>query len=79
MFSGGFLEGQTRDINDGFPSDAIPHTEYDDCLSDSDLEDEGEEEAQDESKPRRVGSVKTGKVAIIRDAAAVTCANPATD
>ena len=39
MFSDGFLEGQTRDINVEFPSDSHPYTEYYDYLSDSDLED----------------------------------------
>ena len=49
MFSDGFLEGQTKDINEGFPSDSFPYTDHYDYLSDSDLEDEfscfeGEEE-----------------------------------
>ena len=39
MFSDGFSEGQTRDINEEFPSDSHPYTEYYDYLSDSDLED----------------------------------------
>ena len=39
MFSDGFLEGQTRDINEEFPFDSHPYTEYYDYLSDSDLED----------------------------------------
>ena len=29
-----------QDINDGFPSDSLPHTESYDYLSDSDLEDD---------------------------------------
>ena len=39
MFSDGFPEGQTRDINGEFPSDSHPYTEDYDYLSDSDLED----------------------------------------
>jgi len=39
VFSDGFSEGQTRDINEEFPSDSHPYTEYYDYLSDSDLED----------------------------------------
>ena len=38
------------DINGGFPSDASPHTEYYDYLSDSDLEDE-DYCSEDEEKP----------------------------
>ena len=51
MFSDGFSEGQTRDINEGFPSDSDPYTEHYDYLSDSDLEDEyscSEEEGEGE-------------------------------
>ena len=40
MFSDSFSEGQTRDINEGFPLDFSPYTEHYDYLSDSDLEDE---------------------------------------
>ena len=40
MFSDGFSEGQTRDIDGEFPSDSHPYTEHYDYLSDSDLEDE---------------------------------------
>ena len=40
MFSDDFSEGQTRDINEGFPSDSDPYAEHYDYLSDSDLEDE---------------------------------------
>jgi len=40
VFSDGFSEGQTRDIDEEFPSDSHPYTEYYDYLSDSDLEDE---------------------------------------
>ena len=40
MFSDSFLEGQIRDINDGFPPDSHPYAEHYDYLSDSDLEDE---------------------------------------
>ena len=39
MFSDTFSEGQTRDINEGFPPDSHPCTEEYDYLSDSDLED----------------------------------------
>ena len=51
MFSDGFLEGQTRDINEGFPSDSDPYAEHYEYLSDSDLEDEkscSEEEGEGE-------------------------------
>ena len=51
MFSDGFSEGQTRDINEGFPSDSDPYAEHYDYLSDSDLEDEkscSEEEGEGE-------------------------------
>ena len=44
MFSDGFSEGQLRDINEEFPSDSNPYTEYYDYLSDSDLEDGSSEE-----------------------------------
>lgn len=49
MFSDGFLEGQTRNIDEEFPSDSFPYTDFYDYLSDSDLEDEeeGEEPAED--------------------------------
>ena len=40
MFSDGFSEGQIRDINDGFPTGALPYTDSYDNLSDSDLEEE---------------------------------------
>ena len=40
MFSDGFSEGQTRDINEGFPSESNPYADQYDYLSDSDLEDE---------------------------------------
>jgi len=40
VLSGGFSEGQTRDITGGFPSDSHPYTDDYDYLSDSDLEDE---------------------------------------
>ena len=49
MFSDAFSEGQSRDINEGFPTDSTT-TEVYDYLSDSDLEDEcscsGEEDAE---------------------------------
>ncbi|KAF9650014.1 hypothetical protein BDM02DRAFT_1689797 [Thelephora ganbajun] len=115
LFSDAFSEGQTRDIDGGFPSDSHPYTEYYDYLSDSDLEDdpscfeeEEEESAGDDSPgllhgphdsdsqvPPTVtsehlphpspdvgevqnhdepanGLARIGKVAIIRDMAAVT-------
>ena len=40
MFSNEFLEGQIRDINEGFPPDSLPYAESYDYLSDSDLEDD---------------------------------------
>ena len=40
MFSDGFLEGQTKSINDGFPSKSFPYTDHYGYLSDSNLEDE---------------------------------------
>ena len=49
MFSDGFSEGQTRDINEGFPSDTHPYTESYDYLSDSDLEDDESEEPYDDN------------------------------
>ena len=50
------MEGQMRDINEGFPSDAVPHTEDYDYLSDSDLGDEpscyeDEEPLEDDGTP----------------------------
>jgi len=44
VFSDGFSEGQTRDINGGFPADSHPYTDDYDYLSDSDLEDEEPQE-----------------------------------
>ncbi|KAF9650002.1 hypothetical protein BDM02DRAFT_3112802 [Thelephora ganbajun] len=108
LFSDASSEGQTRDIDGGFPSDSHPYTEYYDYLSDSDLEEEKEESAEDDSPesphgphdsdsqvpptvtsehlphpPPDVGEVQNhdepvnglarmGKVAVIRDMAAVT-------
>jgi len=48
VFSDGFSEGQTRDINGEFPSDSHPYTEDYDYLSDSDLED-GSSYSEEES------------------------------
>ena len=45
------------DINEGFPSDAVPRTEYYDYLSDSDLEDE-DYCSEDEERPHEDGSTK---------------------
>ena len=45
-----------RDINEGFPSDSIPHTEYYDYQSDSDLEDELSEEG--EGKARGIDHIR---------------------
>ena len=58
MFSDGFLEGQTRDINEGFPPDSIPHTEYYDYLSDSDLEDESSYSEEGEERPCEDGDTE---------------------
>ena len=57
VFSDGFSEGQVTDINEGFPSDAVPRTEYCDYLSDSDLEDE-DSYSEDEEKPHEGGDTK---------------------
>ena len=73
MFSDGFSEGQTRNINEGFPSDTHPYTESYDYLSDSDLEDDESEEPFDDndsdskdpaeaSKNLQPGRQDTGKV-----------------
>ena len=50
MFSEGFAEGRTRDINEGFPPDSHPYTYHYEYLSDSDLEDgtSGSEEEDEE-------------------------------
>ncbi|KAF9779860.1 hypothetical protein BJ322DRAFT_1086930 [Thelephora terrestris] len=58
LFSDRFSEGQARDINEGFPSDAVPHTEYYDYSSDSDLEDDLSC-SEDEEKPREDGATKS--------------------
>lgn len=58
VFSDGFSEGQVTDINEGFPSDAVPRTEYYDYLSDSDLEDE-DYCSEDERKPHGGDSTKS--------------------
>ena len=52
VFSDGFSEGQARNINEGFPSDSLPHTEDHDYLSDSDLEDESSCSGGDEEEPQ---------------------------
>ena len=52
MFSDGFSEGQTRDINEGFPSDSFLYTDHFDYLSDSDLEDEDPAEYGEQESPR---------------------------
>ncbi|KAF9649997.1 hypothetical protein BDM02DRAFT_3268320 [Thelephora ganbajun] len=58
LFSDASSEGQTRDIDGGFPSDSQPYTEYYDYLSDSDLEDdpscfeEEEEESSEDGSPK---------------------------
>ena len=51
VFSDAFSEGQTRDINEGFPSDSHLYTEDYDYLSDSDLEDESSHSEGDEEPP----------------------------
>ena len=56
MFSDGFSEGQTRDIDGGFPSDSYPYTDDYDYLSDSDLEDVPSfSEEEDEEPPKDDG------------------------
>ena len=40
VFSDGFSEGRTRNIDEGFPSNSDPYADDYDYLSDSDLEDE---------------------------------------
>jgi hypothetical protein len=52
VFSDAFSEGQTRDINLGFPSDSHPYTEYYDYLSDSDLEDGSSCSDEEDEEPR---------------------------
>ena len=44
VLSEGFLEAQTTDIDEGFPSDTLDYTDDYDYFSDSDLEDEVEED-----------------------------------
>ena len=55
VFSGGFSEGQTRDINGGFPSDSHPYTEDYDYPSDSDLEDESFYSGEEDEEPPKAG------------------------
>jgi len=50
VLSDKYSEGQTKDISEGFPSDADPHTDYYGYLSDSDLEVESSC-SEDEEKP----------------------------
>lgn len=52
MLSDGFSEGQTRDINEGFPSDSFLYTDHFDYLSDSDLEDEDLPEDSEQELPQ---------------------------
>ena len=54
MFSEGFSEGQTKDIDGKFPPDAHPYTEDYDYMSDSDLEDSIS--GEDEGDPHECGS-----------------------
>jgi len=57
VFSDGFSEGQTKDINGGFPSDSHPYTDDYDYLSDSDLEDGHScSEEEEEGLPEDDGS-----------------------
>ena len=51
MFSDTFSEGQTRDINGGFPPDSHPYTEEYDYLSDSDLEDRSSWSDEEDEEP----------------------------
>ena len=55
MFSEGFSEGQTKDINDGFPLDSQSYTEDYDYESDSDLEDSFS--GEDEGEPYEDGNI----------------------
>jgi len=56
VFSDGFSEGQTRDIDGGFPSDSHSYTDDYDYLSDSDLEDVPSfSEEEDEEPPEDDG------------------------
>jgi len=50
VLSDKYAEGQTKNISEGFPSDADPYTEYYGYLSDSDLEVESSC-SEDEEKP----------------------------
>ena len=61
MFSNGFSEGQTRDINDGFPADAPPFTDSYDNLSDSDLEDDDSKQPNADSDSGPEISAKTSE------------------
>lgn len=61
VFSDRFSEGQARNINDGFPSDSLPHTEDYDYLSDSDLEDESFCSGEDETNAPQIPPTTTSK------------------
>ena len=56
MFSDGFSEGQTRDINDGFPAHSHPYADEYDYMSDSDLEDGCSSSGEDEELHENCGS-----------------------
>ena len=51
MFSDTFSEGQTGNINAGFPPDSRPYTEEYDYLSDSDLEDGSSWSDEEDEEP----------------------------
>ena len=55
MFSDRFSEGQTKDINDGFPSASPSFTDDYDYASDSDLEDGSSVSEKDEEEPHESG------------------------
>ena len=46
VFSEGFSEARTKDINGGFPSDTLDYIDDYDYFSDSDLEDEAEKDGE---------------------------------
>ena len=51
------MEGQTRNIDEGFPSGSSPYTDYYDYLSDSDLEDEISPSEEEEENAEDGGRV----------------------
>ena len=51
VLSEGFLEAQTKDINEGFPPDTLDYIDDYDYFSDSDLEDEPSCSAEEDGGP----------------------------